>query len=120
MAVTETKLREAFIKEVSAHVQVNEGRLAECAARLVIAERRIQGLMDELSKTNERIDSMTADRDAARKDFDRRHAEIVQAYEDAESAFTERLAQMAELNMGQKKHMANMKQKIAMLEGDHK
>ena len=77
--------------------------------RLDDAERCIRGTAMELAKTNARVDSSVADRGAMRKAFDQRFAEIVQAYEDAESAFIDRLAQMAQHNMGLSKHNANLK-----------
>ena len=81
----------------------------EFGVRLDDAERCIRGTAMELAKTNARVDSSVADRGAMRKAFDQRFAEIVQAYEDAESAFIDRLAQMAQHNMGLSKHNANLK-----------
>ena len=90
----------------------------EFGVRLNDAERCIRGIAEELAKANARLDSVDADRDAMRKAFDQRFAEIVQAYEDAESAFVERLAQMAQHNMGLSKHNANLKQELKQSAAD--
>ena len=105
-------------KELAASVSNLVRTAEEDGIRLADAERRIAGLAEELAKTNARIERIDADRDAMRKAFDQRFAEIVQAYEDAETGFIERLERMAALNLAQSKHMANQKQQLKELKED--
>ena len=103
---------DALCKELSASGSNLVRTVEEDGTRLANAERCIAGLIEELAKTNTRIERIDADRDAMRKAFDQRFAEIVQAYEDAETAFIERLERMAAHNLALSKHGANLKQEL--------
>ena len=120
----DSKILELLQEEQRAEVSKSLSNLVrtceEHGVCLADAQRRLDGLAKVAERHESRLQSIDLDRDAMRKAFDTRFEEIVKAYRDAETAFTERLAQMAQHNLGLSKHNANLKRDIGKLKGGDK
>lgn len=84
----------------------------EYSTRLTDAEKRLDGIGEELSKTNERFDVIVADREKHQKRLDDRLEEIIEATQEAEKAFLVRIAKAEKRAEGFAQRNANLKRDL--------
>lgn len=75
---------------------------------LTDAERCIKGQAEELSKTNARLDALVADREKHQKRLDDRLEQVIEATQEAETAFLNRIARAEKRAEGYAKRNATL------------
>ena len=75
------------------------------------AERCIKGQATELSKTNARMDALVADREKHQKRLDDRLEEVIEATQEAETAFLHRIERAEKRADGFAQRNANLQQR---------
>lgn len=77
-------------------------------ARTTGAETRLNSIAKELSKTNERMDDLVADREKHQKRLDDRLEEVIEATQEAEMAFLVRIDKAEKRALAYEKRNANL------------
>ncbi len=85
--------------------------------RLTDAEKRIDGIAEELSKTNARMDAIDADRAKHKAKLDGTLEEIMEATQETEKAWAQRLQRLEEHGMAMSKNNANLKRDLDKAKG---